>query len=433
MSDVESAKRRVLKAVDQHRDEAISFLRELVRVPSVFGNEGAAQKVVERKLRDMNLSVSLFEPNIDEIKNHPEYTPIEASEMKGYGGRPNVVGRLEGSGGGRSIILTGHIDHIPVGPVEEWKHDPFGGEIEVGKMYGRGVADDKGGIATNIIALDSILKSDIKLEGDLTVISPIEEEEGGSGGNLACVIRGHRADGAIYSHPLDRGLKEVFLACAGLLCFKIRVVGKMVHGHRAHIGVNAIEKATKIIQALRDLDDYRARTVRFDLFDKFIGRSTNLHVGVIRGGSSPHVVPYECEMQGRVSFTPNERMTDIKKQIEDHIRKASQDDAWLSDHPPTVDWIGFTANPAMTDPSQPIAQIAKESIRTVTGHEPTFVGVPDGSDMRHFILYGKTPTVMIGPRGGGIHATDEWLDIDEYITAVKALSVLILNWCGVAM
>ncbi len=172
-------KEKVLKSVECKREETVGLLRQLIQTHSVFGEEGEAQKIVQEKFRGLGIEVDAFEANLEEIKKHPEYSPVETSEEKGYKGRPNVIGKLKGSGGGKSLFLYAHIDTVPPAqPIEKWKYNPFEGVVESDKMYGLGASDCKGGIAAMISAVDAVLDAGVEPKGDLALYSVIEEEAG---------------------------------------------------------------------------------------------------------------------------------------------------------------------------------------------------------------------------------------------------------------
>src|SRR5262249_10961354 len=114
--------------------------------------------------------------------------------------RPNVVGRLQGNDKGRSLLLSGHIDTVPAG-TQKWTRDPFGGQIEGNRLYGRGSNDMKAGVATNLFVLEALRELNISLTGDLLFETVIDEEFGGVTGTLAGRLRGVNADAVVLSEP----------------------------------------------------------------------------------------------------------------------------------------------------------------------------------------------------------------------------------------
>jgi acetylornithine deacetylase len=192
MENVEVIK-RVSSEIDKMKEEIISTLRDLVKIPSVVGQEGPAQNYVEHIYRSLGLNVIILGPNIDRVKGHPSFIDTEMS----YEGRQNVIGVLSGDPNSPSIILNGHIDVVSPEPVHAWSHDPWGGVIVGEKMYGRGTGDMKAGLLANYYALKGILTAGFKPKGKVMLQSVIDEEAGGAGGTLACLMEGYTADGMI--------------------------------------------------------------------------------------------------------------------------------------------------------------------------------------------------------------------------------------------
>ena len=151
---------KVCALVDGKREEAIEFLRELVKVNTSvvnqgeYGHEGSAQPMVAERLRRIGCSVDVFEPDNERLKRYV----VDFNPGRNYSGRPNVVGVLKGQGGGRSLILNGHIDTVPYDETE-WSVPPLSGEIRNGRMFGRGTADMKSGLAAMIMAVETIVEA----------------------------------------------------------------------------------------------------------------------------------------------------------------------------------------------------------------------------------------------------------------------------------
>ncbi len=190
----------LLRYVDSHRDDLIQLLQTLVRTPSEntppTGAEAACQTICADTLRSCGFTTELYElDDVDGLRTHPLFWP-----GREYAGRPNLAARLKGSGGGRSLILSGHIDTVPRGTLP-WTRDPFSGHIENGRLYGRGSNDMKAGIATNLFVARALSDLGVRLRGDLTIESVVDEEFGGVNGTLAGRLRGYLADAAVISEP----------------------------------------------------------------------------------------------------------------------------------------------------------------------------------------------------------------------------------------
>jgi acetylornithine deacetylase len=184
------------RAVEDRRDETVRLLQELVRVPSVTGEEGTVQRVVERAMGERGLSVDVWEATPDDVSPYREHV----GEQSGYEERPNVVGVRAGRGGGRSLLLNAHVDTVAGGDPEAWTHGPFSGEVVGDLLYGRGSCDMKGGLVTHLVALDALSELGVELRGDVSVAATVGEENGGLGA-LSTVLRGYRADAALITEP----------------------------------------------------------------------------------------------------------------------------------------------------------------------------------------------------------------------------------------
>ncbi|MFQ5915443.1 MAG: ArgE/DapE family deacylase [Nitrospinota bacterium] len=429
--------RRVLGWIDSHKEDAIRFLRDLVRIPSLTGEEGKGQRFIADYLKGMGIEVETCVADLRALEGHPEFIPVDPEVNVGnYGERPNIIGRYRGSGDGRSLLLFAHVDTVPAG--EGWDFDPFGGEIADGRMYGLGAADMKAGMASSFYALKACVESGVRLRGDVLCMSNIEEEIGGSGGILACVEKGYRADAAIHPHPGEGKPPLVLIASSGVLSFRVRVQGKTVHGFQAHMGVNAIEKAFRIAETLWELDRHRAVTAREELTEAVYYltgrpvRAVNLYLSAVRGGGWLYQVPPTCEMDWVYTFPNNETLEANQVLIEETVNAAAAADPWLRENPPELKWLSVKFSPCRNDPDHPFVSLAAECIRFASGEQVHLAATPVGSDMRVPCIYGKMPTINIGPLGGQMHAPNEWVDIASFVTSVKMFSLLLMRWCGVA-
>ena len=188
------AVQRLWSAIDQRRDELVATVADLVRIPSVLGDEANVQGYVHRHLAKSGLQTESWDID-DSIRDRPN----AGDSGVPFAGRPNVTGKRAGRGGGRSLILNGHVDVVSPEPTSAWTHAPWGAEIVGDKMYGRGAYDMKSGVGLNLFLSRLINELNIPLKGDLTVHSVIEEECTGNGA-LAASLKDH-ADGCIVTEP----------------------------------------------------------------------------------------------------------------------------------------------------------------------------------------------------------------------------------------
>jgi acetylornithine deacetylase len=425
----EKIRNLVFDEIEKQKGEMIAFLQKMVRTPSVTGFEKDAQQIMADTFASMGLKLDVFTADeVEGLKEHPGFFPTPAYGKYGYKNRPNVVGKWAGSGGGKSLILCGHIDVVPPDPVDAWTRDPWCGDIDDGKVHGRGAMDMKGGIAAMTYTLKSLQKAGIRLKGDLMLATTIEEEEGGTGGVLASILRGHTADAAII---VECHYREIHIASSGIANFRIKVLGKAAHAGRAHLGINAILKAWKVCQALVELNDERQERIHYSYVESIAPRSTNINIGTIEGGHSPSMIPNRVNLECQIRYPPNsQNLADVMQEVEARVEEAAAADAWLKENPPEVEWFGWKSRPHEQDIGHPFVQMLKRHAEDVQGCEVGFAGGTSANDARFFVNYANTPAVLFGPTGGNIHAIDEYVTIEELVGTAKTLALLILDWCG---
>ncbi len=415
----EEAVARLWAAIDARQDELIALVAALVRHPSPLGHEAAAQAHVAAYLRAAGLTVTSWD--LDEaLRTLPEGGDSGAP----FAGRPNVAGTLTGTGGGRSLILNGHIDVVSAEPLAAWTHDPWAAAIVDGRMYGRGAFDMKSGIALNLFLARLLRDLNIRLRGDLIVQSVIEEECTGVG-SLDMARRFH-ADAALVTEP--EGLRFTW-AHMGVLWFRVHVTGKAAHAMIATTGVNAIVKTLPLIAALQDLERRLNEAVHPAWRD--VDHPINLNIGVIRGGDWPSTVPGRCELHCRLGFFPGQTLTEMRRLIEATIASAAAADAWLHAYPPAVTYDGFQSSGSIVSPDAPSVRAMGTWHRRVTGAALPLVVGTSINDMRYFNFAG-IPAGCYGATGGNGHAADEWLALASLAPTAKTIGGFLLDWCGVA-
>jgi acetylornithine deacetylase len=408
--DKESLQKKIKEIADNSKEAIYETLTKLVQIPSVVGEEGRAQEFMAKLYDKLGLEVHVFEADRNEIAKHKKYLPLPWS----YQNRPNVIGIYKGSGGGKSLILNGHIDTVSPEPTASWSRSPWSGHIENGKLYGRGACDMKCGLIANYYALKILLDLGLKLKGDVLLQSVIEEEAGGSGGTLATLLKGYTADAMLISEPMGYNL---ITAHAGTCYFRVKVKGKPAHGGEAHKGVNAIGKMFKIYQALEALEKKRGEEVHYELFDNWLGRSANLCIGSIKGGDWPSTVAGWAELECRISFIPGEELADIREVVKQTVSAACRGDKWLEEHPPEIEFFGWQTEAWEQNAADPFIQLLKNKAEEVLGQEVSAKGFPAGLDTR-FASDFDIPCVCLGPTGE-LHIVDEYVNkVSMFITAM---------------
>jgi acetylornithine deacetylase len=412
-------RQKLLQMIEQNQDKAVELLRNMISIPSVTGDEAAIQKYLASYMENIGLDVDMWETDWDELKKHPGYRPVQ----RGYDDRPNLVATLKGVGGGRSLLLNGHTDVIPVG--EGWRDDPWSATVRDGRIYGRGSADMKSGVASHIVAVELIKGAGLKLKGDVLINVVVDEEVSGHG-TLDTVIRGYRADAGISGETSDLAVQP---ACIGRIWFEISIAGKAAGIQKRYEGISGIDLGNKIVKAVQELEAKRVATVSHPLYPNALD-SLPCMIGAFSAGNYPSSFPDSCLLKGSIGTVPGEDHEGVKQSLIDQVARAAANDPWMKDHPPIVRFVGYDAQASEIPQDHPIVETVKNSYREVVGRAPQVSGRQGAADTRFLNLYANTPTVIFGPGSTSVmHATDEYVSIDDYITAIKIVALSICDWC----
>ena len=410
------------RVVEERREETVRLLQELVRTPSVTGDEGAVGDVVEGAFRARGLEVDRWEATAGEVAPYVEHV----GEQERYEGRPNFVGTRRGRGGGRSLLLNAHVDTVGNGDLEAWTRDPLSGEVVGDLVYGRGSCDMKGGLAAYLAALDALEVLGIRLSGDVSVAATVGEEDGGLGA-LSAVLRGHRADAALISEPTRLRLVP---AQGGSLVFRLTVTGLSTHAAVRNEGVSALEKFFTLFEELKALEKERNAELKHPLYEHLQNKAP-VNVGLVQAGDWPSTVPQSLVAEGCIEMVPGEELGHVRDLVAARLLAVAERDPWLREHRPKLEWIGGQFAPVEVPPDAPICEAVKRAHERVTGEEPAVEGVTYGADMRHFVRFGGMPCVMYGAGDVKVaHGPDEHVGVEDLLTASKTLACLLVDWCG---
>ena len=281
-------KERLLESVKNNEGQMIQLLADLVKIPSVSGNEKELAKFIDQYCKNLG-----FESEIDR--------------------HGNVLALVKGKRPGKRIAFNSHLDTVPVG--DGWSRDPFCAEIEDGKLYGRGSTDCKAAIAASIIAAKSMIDAGIDFAGEIALMYPVDEEvqDISRKGTLKMLQDGFKADMCINGEDTDL---KVCLVCEGMLEIKITTYGVGAHGATPFKGVNAIGSMCKIYQELQKI---------VPGVNKYAG-SGSINPGVISGGERSSVVPDRCEMKVSRFTVPGETGAQFLQQVNEIIEKLKAED-----------------------------------------------------------------------------------------------------------
>lgn len=419
----EALAEQIRGAVKEGMKDQIAFTEELVRKPSVRGQEHTAQDFLFTEMKQRGLAMDRWAIDVASIENHPGFAPVSVP----YDNAINVVGtHRPREEKGRSLILNGHIDVVPTGPLDMWDNNPFEPHVEGDWLYGRGSGDMKAGLVANIFALDALRRLGYQPAATVHVQSVTEEECTGNGA-LSCLARGYKADAAIITEPENEHLVRGGI---GVIWFRVHVKGHPVHVAEAGSGENAIDAAIHLIGALKEYEKTRnALKDKHPLFADY-DHPINVNVGKIEGGDWASSVPAWCSFDVRTALYPGEDAHEAAREIEDFLRQASGSHAFLGNNPPEVEFNGFMAEgwslPEGTDAEKTLTMAHTKATNKELG---TFASLAY-LDARVFMLYGDTPCLVYGPTSKGIHGYNEAVSIKSIENVTNAVALYIAMWCG---
>ncbi|HLO10804.1 MAG TPA: peptidase [Pseudoneobacillus sp.] len=416
-----SRKLVVKEWLKNNRARGARMLQKLVQEDSTRGKESSAQAIVIEKCRQLGLDLDIWEIGQASLFEHHAFY----SDRKDFKGNPNVVAVLKGSGGGRSLILNGHIDVVPAGDHKSWNDDPFSGLIQGGKLFGRGTTDMKGGNVALLFAMEALIANHIKLKGDVIFQSVIEEESGGAG-TLAAVLRGYKADGAIIPEPTNM---KLFPKQQGSMWFRITVKGKSAHGGTRYEGVSAIEKAMLVLQRLQILEKERNAKISDPLYES-IPIPIPINIGKIQSGEWPSSVPDLAIIEGRMGVAPDESMENAQQEMSICLKNLCQEDEWLKQQPPTIEWFGGRWLPGSLENDHPLMDSLTRSFIEVKKHHPIVEASPWGTDGGILSNIGNTPVVVFGPGVTEVaHHSNEYILLEDLFASAEIIAYTIIDWC----
>jgi acetylornithine deacetylase len=424
---------QVVEHLAAREQELVGLLQELVGFDTTTHEQGtpprqeaALQHHLARRLESHGADVRLSEPDAGPYRGHP-MVPDGFS----FDGRPQLAARFRGTGGGRTLLLNGHVDVVDVEPRAEWSHDPFDAVVRDGSIWGRGTCDMKGGVAAMTVAAETLALLGVPLEGDIVVNTVTEEESTGAGGLVSA--RTIAADAAIVPEP--SGL-AVWIACRGSLLPTITVEGRSGHAgiaprHPDDGGpVNAIEKAAYLIESIRRLREEWALRPRHPYLSPADCVPT-----MVQGGEWLVSYPARCRLDCHIEYLPadaDERGwgREVEAEFEAWIAAAAAADPWLREHPPAIDWLVGGVPPAEVDARDPVVQALLGAERDLH-RSPRLGGLDNWHDGATLVVEGGIPAVCYGP--GDIHrahTVDESVPVADLVACAQGIAVAAMRFCG---
>jgi acetylornithine deacetylase len=397
------------------RPAATDLLRRFVAIPSVSGSEGEMQRELHALFSRLDGQSSL-DPIPESLRMDPKFASgIDAP----FAGRPQTRFYRPGAGGGRSLIACAHADVVKAG---DWEK-AFVPQIDGDRLIGRGAVDDKAMIVSLFLAAETLQEMGERLRGDLE-FHFTNEEEVGMAGALAFVREGFRADGVLICEPTDH---NIFIAHRGSLQFTVTVEGKQAHLGRKRYGVNAIEKAAKIVDALVKYEDRLIEEGRgYPLFESY-EYPGQVNVGIIKGGDFFSIVPDLVTMEGGVGFLPNRAMTQVQAEIRELI--AGIEDAWIKDHV-TVGFNGMKNDPYEMPQGHPFTEALVDTLKHFD-RTPKVLGMMATCDARYYYNQGGMASIVFGGMNNNqSHAKYEYAELPDILDTAAECAAFFVDWCG---
>jgi acetylornithine deacetylase len=414
----------VLNALDF--DGLLHGLDRLVQIPSLDGTaeEVKIQAETAVLMQSLGLEVDTWEIDFAELQTHPAYT-AEVERTSGLG----VLGSY-GRNEGPTLILNGHTDVVPAGELDRWHFPPWRATFNEadGNVYGRGTLDMKGGLCCALFAVKAIIDAGVQLKGRVLVQAVMGEEDGGAG-TLAAVLHGPQADATIVVEPTELMIAP---AQAGAYNFRVTIPGKAAHGAMRFEGVDPLEKFLLVYQAILDLEKIRNENDNHPMFANY-PVPYPICVGKIQGGVWASTVAETLTFEGRYGVKIGEDPAAAKRQLEEYLRTAVQNDPWLKENPPVIEWWGAQFDPAEIPIDHAIVAETAVSFQEITGQSAQIQGMPYGADMRLLVNVGGIPTILFGP--GDVrkaHQPDEHVPLADLKTCTQTLALTILRFCQIA-
>ncbi|MCP3762257.1 acetylornithine deacetylase [Domibacillus sp. A3M-37] len=408
--------------IDKRKDELIDLLKTLIsfKTPAPPArNTEEAQQFVAAFLREKGFAIDKWDV---------------------YPGDPNVVGTLKGTDSAvyKSLIINGHMDVAEVSADEKWDADPFMPIIKENAVVGRGAADMKGGLAGALFAIQLLHEAGIGLPGDLIFQSVIGEEVG-EAGTLQCCKKSYSADFALVVDTSDLHIQGQGGVITGWITLKSDKTfhdatrRQMIHAGGKLLGASAIEKMTKIIHGLQELERHWAVMKSYPGFPP---GTTTINPAVIEGGRHAAFIADECRLWITVHFYPNETYESVAKEVEEFIGNIAKGDLWMQENPPQFEWGGTSMIedrgeifPSFeVDPDHAAVHTLMDIHSRVLKEKPILDVSPSVTD-GGWLADAGIPTAIYGPgKLHHAHAVNEQLDIDELVQYTKVMVSFIYNW-----
>jgi acetylornithine deacetylase/succinyl-diaminopimelate desuccinylase family protein len=324
------------------------------------------------------------------IANWLERAGLEVQLDPSIPERPNVVGIACGTGGGKTLLLNGHMDTVGIAGMAQ-PHQPG---IRDGRLCGRGAYDMKAGVAACMLAVAAAKQQ--RLRGDVIFTAVIDEEYAGRG--TMAIAERYRADAAIVAEPTEL---QLIVAHKGFVWLEIETLGVAAHGSRPDLGVDAIANMGRVLVELQRLD----QRLRAHPAHALLG-SGSVHASLIAGGQELSSYPERCILSVERRTVPGESPEHVEAELQAIVEALRRADPAFQ----AVVRRGLDRAPLDTPAEATVAPALARVAERVLRRSPAIAGAPYWTDAATLWAAG-IPTVLFGPTGAGAHATEEWVDL----------------------
>ena len=421
----ETAK-KLFEAIETRRDDLIALTQDLVRIPTINPPGDHYLEICEYLRR--RLAVSGFETEL--IRG--DGTPGDSDRYP----RWNIVARRPGDHPGECVHFNSHTDVVEVG--QGWTKDPFGGELEDGKIFGRGTCDMKGGLAASIIAAEAFIEVLPDYSGAIEISGTADEETGGYGGVAYLAEKGYfspeRVQHVIIPEPLQKD--RICLGHRGVWWAEIETHGEIAHGSMPFLGDCAVRHMGAVLSEMESslFPALAARSTEMPVVPEGARQST-LNINSFHGGQeeapddftgfpSP-CVPDSARMIIDRRFLIEEDFSDVQQEIIDLLERVKSERSTFSYDVRELHHV----IPTMTEKTAPVVESTAKAIKSVLGQEPDYVVSPGTYDQKHIDRIGRLKNcIAYGP---GLlelaHKPDEYIGVDDMLDSAKVMGLCLVD------
>ena len=337
-----------------------------------------------------------------------ETAGVEVQLIESIPGRSNVMGIAHGTGGGKTLLLNGHMDTVGMGGMQ----DPLAPVIKNGRLFGRGAYDMKGGLAACMTAMAAVKKE--RLRGDVVFTAVVDEEYASQGTQQ--LAKRFRADGAIVAEFTEL---QLITAHRGFTWFEVETRGQAAHGSRPDLGIDAIVKMGKVLVELEKLD----LTLRSKFSHPLLG-SGSIHASLINGGKELSTYPDRCILSVERRTLPGETTVQFEREMQAIIDTIQKSDTSFR----AVVRRGLERAPLETSEDAGIVKAVQAAAGKVMKRPLPIAGVQFWTDAALLSAAG-IPSVLLGPSGSGAHADEEWVDLVSVRTCSELYLATAREFC----